>query len=158
MAPFAESVGAERDELLHDAEHRIADALGLLLQLGQVDVSMRQCRPISRAAASRDDPKPRLRTRQRGFDVEVIGGPPSSEKTLPHLRRAENVAEDDGVEHGCGHCGFAMRSKDDAGVAQVLVAVDQVHLTHPISQRSASRQSGGRTSPTGSAFRPPGTR
>ena len=38
MAPFAEPLGAEADDLLHHAEDRIADALGLLLELGEIDV------------------------------------------------------------------------------------------------------------------------
>src|SRR5258707_9120511 len=36
MAPFAEAVPAQRNELLDDWQHRIADALGLSLELGEV--------------------------------------------------------------------------------------------------------------------------
>ena len=52
MAPFAEPVVAEADDLLHHAEDRIADALGLLLELGEVDVLDAGTSPISRAASS----------------------------------------------------------------------------------------------------------
>ena len=38
VAPFAEPLVAERHDLLHHAEDRIADALGGGLQLGEVDV------------------------------------------------------------------------------------------------------------------------
>ncbi len=41
MAPFAEPVAAQRDELLHHRQHRIADALGLDLELGEIDLGRR---------------------------------------------------------------------------------------------------------------------
>ena len=38
VAPLAQALGAFLDDLLHHRQHRIADALGLLLELGEVDV------------------------------------------------------------------------------------------------------------------------
>ena len=38
VAPFAEIALAEIDELRHDRQHRVADALGLLLQLLDVEL------------------------------------------------------------------------------------------------------------------------
>ena len=51
MAPFAEAVAAQADELLHHRQHRIADPLGLRLQLGEVEFLASQCRQISSAAS-----------------------------------------------------------------------------------------------------------
>jgi hypothetical protein len=66
VAPFAESVGADCDDLLHHAEDRVTDALGLLLELAEVDVldpalgldlargfrRMMPSRPCTRASAA----------------------------------------------------------------------------------------------------------
>ena len=38
MAPFAEPVAAQRDQLLHHRQHRIADPLGLGLQQREIEL------------------------------------------------------------------------------------------------------------------------
>src|SRR5439155_19400598 len=75
VAPFAESIGAQRYDLLDYAEHRIADALGLGLQLGEIDV-FEPALPLDfLRGALRNDPEPRLNARERCFDFEVIARP-----------------------------------------------------------------------------------
>ncbi len=72
MAPFAIAVGAERDELLHHRKHRVADALGLRLQPGIVELAGMTVTADLFSRLVRDDAEARLHARQRGLDVEVV--------------------------------------------------------------------------------------
>ncbi len=103
MAPLAEPVGAEPDDLLHHAQDRIADALGLLLEASEVDVLDPALAHDLLRGLLGDDAEPSLRLRQRRLDLEVIADPCLVGENLPHLRSAENVAEDDGIEGRGGH-------------------------------------------------------
>src|SRR5262249_26514637 len=103
VAPFAETVGTEADDLLHHPEDRLADALGLLLEARKLAV-------LDPAAAHDllrrllgNDPEARLRARQRRLDLEVVAGPRLVGEDLAHLRAAEDVAEDFRIERGRGH-------------------------------------------------------
>src|SRR5262245_3748741 len=69
--------------------------------------SIRHWRTISRAAFSGMMPR-RASAGERGLEIETIGGPRLVGKNLPHLRRAEDVAEDDGIERRRGHA-FSLR-------------------------------------------------
>src|SRR5262245_64570390 len=103
MAPLAEAVGAETDDLLNDAEDRIADALGLLLETGEVDVLDPALPHDLARGLLRNDAEACLRAGERGLDLEVVSGPPLVGEDRPHLRRAENVAEDRGIERRRRH-------------------------------------------------------
>ena len=62
------------DDLLHHAEDRIADALGLLLELGEVDVlDPALALDLARGLLG-DDAEAALRPRQRRLDLQVIAG------------------------------------------------------------------------------------
>jgi len=50
-----------------------------------------------------DDAEASLRLRQRRLDLEVVADPCLVGENLAHLRGAENVAEDDGIECRGGH-------------------------------------------------------
>src|SRR5262249_50239617 len=103
VAPFAETLGAKLDDLLHDPQDRIADALGLLLQTGKVDVlDPALAHDLARGVFG-DDAEERLRAGERGLEIERIAGPRFVGKNSSHLRRAEDVAEDDGIERRRGH-------------------------------------------------------
>src|SRR5262249_1765353 len=103
VAPFAETLGAKLDDLLHDAQDRIADALGLLLQAGKIDVFDPALTHDFARGVFGDDAEARLRAGERGVEIETIAGPRLVGKNPPHLRRAEDVAEDDGIERRRGH-------------------------------------------------------
>ncbi len=105
VAPLAEAVGAQRHDLLHHAEHGIADPLRLQLELGEIDV-LDLALPLDLLrGARRDDPEPRLDARQRRLDLEIIFGPRLVGEYPAHLRRAEDVLEDDRIEGRGGHGG-----------------------------------------------------
>ncbi len=103
MAPFAETVGAEADDLLHHAQDRIADALGLLLQAGEVDVLDPALPHDLRRGLLRNDAEAGLRAGERRLDLEVVAGAGLVGEDVAHLGRAEDVAEDHGIERGRGH-------------------------------------------------------
>ncbi len=72
MTPLAEAVPAQRNELLDDRQHRITDALGLALELGEVifgDPAMAQ---DFVARMLRNDAETRLGAGERRFDVEIF--------------------------------------------------------------------------------------
>src|SRR5262249_13595926 len=103
MTPFPQPVGAEADDLLHHAENRIADALGLLLEARELDVLDPALSLDLPRRLRRDDAETGLCARKRGLGLEVIAGARLIGKNLPHLRRAEDVAEDRGIERRGGH-------------------------------------------------------
>jgi hypothetical protein len=103
MAPLAETVGAETDNLLHHAEDRIADAFGLLLQAGEVDVFDPALPLDLTRGLLRDDAEAGLRPGERALDLQVIARPPFIGEYLPHLRRGEDVTEDRGIERRRRH-------------------------------------------------------
>src|SRR5262249_60158525 len=103
VAPLAEPVGAQSDDLLHPTEDRIADALGLLLEAGEIDVLDLALAYDLLRGLLRNDAEPRLRLRQRRLDLEIIGSPRLIGENLPHLRGAEDVAEDGRIERRRSH-------------------------------------------------------
>src|SRR5712691_2241411 len=103
MAPFAQPFCAELDDLLHHAEDRIADALGLQLETGEIDVLDAGLLLDLARRLFGNDAEPRLHARQGALDVEVVADPGFVGENAAHFLRAENVAEDRGVERSCGH-------------------------------------------------------
>ena len=98
MAPLAEPVAAKRDELLHHRQHRIADALGLRFQLGEIDLGDVAMPADLLGGLLRDDAEPRLRPRQRGLEVEIFLHAVFVGKNPPHRLGGEDVAEDGGID------------------------------------------------------------
>ena len=103
VAPFAEAVLAQRDELLHHRQHRIADALGLLLELREVELIDRAVAADLLRRFSRDDAEARLHARERRLDVEVVLDAVAVGEDAPHRLSAEDVAKDHEVERGRRH-------------------------------------------------------
>jgi hypothetical protein len=68
-------------DLLQHAEDRVADALGLLLEAVEIDVLDPALADDFAHGVFGDDAEPRLRSRQRRLDVQVVAGARSSEKT-----------------------------------------------------------------------------
>ena len=98
VAPFAQALGAFLHDLLHHRQHRIADALGLLLELDEVDVlDLAGAFDLDRRL-SRNDAEPRLHPRQRRLELEIELDPPLVGEHAAHRFGGENVAEDDRVE------------------------------------------------------------
>jgi hypothetical protein len=108
MAPFAETVGTQTDDLLHHAEDRIADALGLLLEACEIDVLDPTLPHDLARGLLGDDAEAGLCAGERGLDLEVVGRPPFIGEDRPHLRRAEDVAEDRGIERRRRHAFFSL--------------------------------------------------
>jgi hypothetical protein len=104
VTPLAEPVAAKRDELLHYRRHWIADARGLGFELDEIDLARAAMAFDLRGRFLRDDAKPRLRPRQRRLEVEVFLHAALVGKDPPHSLGGEDVAEDGGVDGGCGHC------------------------------------------------------
>ena len=98
MAPLAEPVAAQRDELLHHRQHRIADALGLRLQLGEVDLGDVAMAADFLGGLLRNDAEPRLRPRQRRLEVEIFLHAVFVGENPPHRLGGEDVAEDGGID------------------------------------------------------------
>src|SRR5262249_43650681 len=103
VAPFTETVGAKLDDLLHDAQDRIADSLSLLLQAGEVDVFDPALTHDFARGLFGNDAEARLRAGERGLEIETIGGPRLVGKKTPQLRSAEDVGEKEGNERRRGH-------------------------------------------------------
>ena len=103
MAPLAQSVAAQRDELLHDRQHRIADPCGLPFKLNKVDLADIAMVNDFFGGVLRDDAEPRLRPCQRRLEVEVLLHAVFIGKHPPHGLGREDVAEHGGVDCGGGH-------------------------------------------------------
>src|SRR5258708_36231198 len=103
MAPFAEVVRAQLDELLDHAQHRVADALGLRAQLLQVDFLEPAVAHDLRGRLPGDDAERGLYARQSRLDVEIFALAVLVGPHLAHGLGAEEVAEDGGVDDGCWH-------------------------------------------------------
>ncbi len=98
MAPFAEPVAAESDQLLHHRQHRIADALGLAFQLGEIDLGGVAMPADFLGGFFRDDAEPRLRPRQGGLEVEIFLHAVLVGEHPPHRLGGKNVAEHRGID------------------------------------------------------------
>ena len=105
VAPFAEPALAELHELRHDRQHRIADALGLLLQLFDVELVDLAVLEDFVAGLLRDDPSLACARASAGLEVEILLDAVAVRPHLPHGLGAENVAEDGGVDGAGGHGG-----------------------------------------------------
>ena len=72
MAALAEAISAERVQLSHHTEDRIADTLGVALQFREVDL-LDAAVPVDLVGCLlRDDAEPRLHTGKRRLYVEVL--------------------------------------------------------------------------------------
>src|SRR5450759_3531668 len=103
VAPFAEPALAQLDELLDHREHRVADALGRLLELGHVDVLGVAVAHDLGGGVFRDDAELALRARQRRLEIEIFLHPVLVREHVPHRGRGENIAEHRGIEDRRGH-------------------------------------------------------
>src|SRR5262249_28872323 len=103
MAPFAEPVLAQRDELLHDRQHRIADALGLAPDLRHVELRDEAMLDDLVAGVLRNDAEPRLRARERRLEVEIFLDAVLVGEHVAHRLGREDVAEYGGVDGGRVH-------------------------------------------------------
>jgi hypothetical protein len=98
VAVLPQPVAAQRVQLRDDAEHRIADALGLDLELRHVDLVDRAVAHDLVRRRLRDDPEPRLHTGESRLDVQVLLRAVLVRPDAAHRRGAEDVAEDGGVD------------------------------------------------------------
>ena len=105
VAPFAEAVLAELDELRHHRQHRIADPLGLLLQLLEVVLVDLDVLEDFVAGLLRDDLQLGLGAGEAGLEVEILLDAVAVGPHLPHGFGAEDVLEDGGVDGAGGHGG-----------------------------------------------------
>ena len=87
-------------DLLHQRQDRIADDIGLTAQQieierGNIGASRDRLRRLRR-----DHPASRLRLRERDFDLGIARDQAKIGKHLAHGRRAEGIAEQDGIKDG----------------------------------------------------------
>jgi hypothetical protein len=94
VAPFAQAVAAQRDELLHHGEDRVADPLGLRLELGEVIFPCVAVPADFLRGLLRNDAEPRLGARERRLDVEIFLDPVFVGEDPPHRLGGKDVAED----------------------------------------------------------------
>ncbi len=120
MAPFAETAATQRHQLLHDRQHRIADPLGLSLQLGEVVFSDGTMAQNFIAGVLRNDAEARLRPRQRRFDIEIFLDPVLVREDAPHRLGGKDVAEDAGTHPNGGHALVPFESR---GLTAAMVAL-----------------------------------
>ena len=96
----AAGVAALLRHLVHQRQDRIADDIGLAAQ--QVEIERRNIGSFGDLLGGlrRDHAAARLGLRQRNLDLGVARDQAEIGKHLAHRRRAEGVAEQDGVEDG----------------------------------------------------------
>jgi hypothetical protein len=94
MAPFAETVAAQGHDLLHHRQHRIADLLGLGLQLAEIDLADIAVLDDLFFGLFRNDAEPSLRPRQARLEIEILLHPVLVGKNPPHGLGGEDVAKD----------------------------------------------------------------
>ena len=91
---FAELVAAQRIDLRHDAQYRVADALRLGAQLGHVDLADIAIAHDLLCGLRRDDAEAALHDRQRLFDFDVFRRAVLVGPDAAHRVGAEDVSED----------------------------------------------------------------
>ena len=95
-------------DLVDDAQHRIADIERLLLQLRPVDVFHLADAGDLGGGLLRDHADGRLGTGQRRLEIHVALRPVLVGPDGPHLRIAEDVTEDEGVDGTGRHLGILL--------------------------------------------------
>src|SRR6185295_4965443 len=101
---------AQRVELRHDAEDRIADAFGLLAQLRQIDLLELAVAADLVGRLLWNEAETALHLRQGCLDVEVLLRAVLVGPDVAHLVAGEDALEDGGVDDGSGHGGSFERS------------------------------------------------
>ena len=111
VAILAEPVFAPGGELLHEAEHRRADALGVLREA----CSCRSCRaPLGtdlRRGVRRDDAETSLHGSQRSFEFQIFSDATFVGENLAHRFTAEGIAEQGRVDRGRRHADLLSRAR-----------------------------------------------
>ena len=105
VAILAELVAAQRVQLRHHAEDRIADALGLLPQLGHVDLVEPAVAHDLVGRVLRDQAEAALNLGERRLDVEIFLRAVLVGPHVAHVVAGEDALEDDGVDEGGRHGG-----------------------------------------------------
>ncbi len=103
MAPFAETVPAQGDELLDYRQHRVADPFGLRLQLGEIVFLHRAVPADFIAGVLRNDAEPGLGAGERRLDVEIFLDAILVGENPPHRLGGKDVAEDSRTHADSGH-------------------------------------------------------
>jgi hypothetical protein len=93
VAPFAEPIAAQRHELLHHRQYRIADALGLAFQFAEIDLGDVAMAADFLGGVLGDNAKPRLGARQTRLEIKIFLHPVLIGKYATHGLGRENVAE-----------------------------------------------------------------
>ena len=96
-------VAAHVDELVHERQDRIADDIGFLAHVIEIDPLDRRFTGDHFRRVGRNHADARFGLRQRHFDVDIALHERVVGKQRAHLRGAEGVAEQDGIDHGAGH-------------------------------------------------------
>ena len=141
VAVFAELVAAQRVELRHHAEDRVADALGLLAQLDHVDLVEPAVADDLVGGLLRNQAQAALHLGQRGFDVEVLLRAVLVGPDVAHLVAGEDALEDGGVDDGGGHGEFPLGDRSEVRCRR---AAKCVAPAAPRGDRSCGRRAGRR--------------
>ena len=105
VAVLAKLVAAQRVQLRDHTQDRIANALGLLLELAHVDLVDRAVLHDLVGRFLGDDAEATLDSCKRAFDVQIPLRPVLVGPHVAHGLGAEDVAEDGGVDDGGRHGG-----------------------------------------------------
>src|SRR5437016_5246344 len=100
MAILAEPVSACGGELLHEAEHWRADALGVLAKLVHVDLVERAVGGDLRRGVRRDDAETSLHRCQRSFELQIFPDAILVGENLAHRFAAEGIAKQGRIDRG----------------------------------------------------------
>ena len=103
MTEFAKAVAAQGVDLRDDAEHGIADALGLGAQFFHIDLVDVAGGDDLVGRFLRDDAEPGLHAGQSGLDIQIFPGSVLVRPDRLHGVGAEDVAEDGGIDDGGWH-------------------------------------------------------
>jgi hypothetical protein len=99
----AAGLAAHRHELVHQRQDRIADDVGLLAHMIEVDALDFRFAGDDFGGFRRNHAHAGLRLGQCDFRIDVTLDQRTVGEQLPHLLRAERVAEQDGVDDRAGH-------------------------------------------------------
>jgi hypothetical protein len=98
----AAGLAGHRDQLVHQRQDRVADDVGFLTHVIEVDAIQPRLAGDHVGCFGRDHTAARFGARQSNFDFDVAPDQSAVREDLAHARCAEGIAEQDGVDDGAG--------------------------------------------------------
>jgi hypothetical protein len=101
----AAGVAGHRDQLVHQRQDRVADDVGFLAHVVEVDAVQSRLPRNHVGRFGRDDAAARFGAGQCHLDLDVASDQRAVGEDLAHGRGAEGIAEQDGIDDGAGALG-----------------------------------------------------